>query len=62
MSIHKKYDETIVICDSCQEECASGIDFETTMINFILLGGITENINGQYYNWCSFICKKNEKR
>lgn len=60
MSIHKKYSETIIICDSCMEECAIGIDWETAMVSFKMLGGITENINGQWYNWCSFICKENK--
>lgn len=62
MSIHKKYGETVILCDSCQAECAIGINFETALNNFRMLGGKLEKVDGQWYHYCSDICKANERR
>jgi hypothetical protein len=62
MSIHKKYNETIVLCDSCQEEVAVGIDFETAIYNFKMNGGKFDKQGDQWFHYCSQLCKDNERR
>jgi len=60
MSIHKKDGETVILCDSCQEECAIGIDFETAIRSFKMLGGVFDKVGNQWYHYCSFLCKENK--
>jgi len=61
VSIHTKYGETIVVCDSCQSEAAVGIDFETALQNFKSLDGKFHKEDGTWYHYCSQICKDNER-